>query len=179
MIAKRKLTVSDFLRMAEVGLFAPAERVELLDGEIYAMSPPSSRHIAWVNRVMKALERSSGDYVIVQVQSPVRLSEDSAPEPDVAVLAPRDDFYESGLPGAADIYLVVEVSVATLHHDRTVKLSAYARAGVPEYWIVNVDEAQLEVYREPRGDHYRMRLLLSLGEAVTPLAVPGAAALTF
>ena len=135
MIAKRKLTVKDFLLMGETGVFAPDERVELLDGEIYTVSPPSSKHTAWVNRIMKALERSVGDRTIIQVQSPVQLSENDAPEPDVAVLAPKTDFYETELPGANDLYLVIEVSLSTLRDDRTSKLRRYARAGVPEYWL--------------------------------------------
>jgi Uma2 family endonuclease len=179
MIAKRKLSVADFLLMGESGVFAPDERVELLDGEIYTVSPPSSKHTAWVNRIMKALERSIGDRTIIQVQSPVQLSENDAPEPDVAVLAPKADFYETELPGVNDIYLVVEVSLSTLREDRNRKLPSYARAGVPEYWIFNLEERQLEVYREPRNERYRIRLLLGLDEAVTPVAVPGASEIVF
>jgi len=181
MIAKRKLSVADFLLMGETGVFAPDERVELLDGEIYTMSPPSSKHAAWVDRVMKALERTCGDRAIVRVQSPVGLLVDSAPEPDVAVLAPKDDFYETELPGAQDVYLVVEISLSSLGYDRTTKLSSYARAGVPEVWIVNPDEGQLEVHREPVpvSGRYRVRLLLGLDEAVTPAAVPEASQVVF
>ncbi|ADI13623.1 Uma2 family endonuclease [Truepera radiovictrix] len=172
MITKRKLTVADFLAMGEAGLFAPDERVELLEGEIYTMSPPSSKHAAWVDRMMKALERACGDRAIVRVQSPVALSEEDAPEPDVTVLVPRADFYEAELPRATDVYLVVEVSVSTLLHDRKVKLPIYARTGVPEYWLVNLEKGRLEVYREPQGDHYRVRLLLGLHEPLTLAALP-------
>lgn len=176
MIAKRKLSVADFLLLGDTGVFRPNERVELLDGEMYTVSPSGSRHTAWVNRVMKALERTCGDHTIVQVQSPVKLSEASLPEPDVAVLAPRDDFYEDELPRAADLFLVVEVSLATLRHDQTLKLSLYAGANVPEYWIINLDEQQLEVYQEPLGGRYRSIRFLSFDEPLTPIAVPGARA---
>lgn len=179
MVVKRKLTVTDFLRMGESGVFAPDERVELLDGEIYTVSPPSSKHAAWVDRVMKALERSVGDRTIIRVQSPVGLSEHDTPEPDVAVLAPSVDFYENELPGVGDVYLVVEISLSSLGYDRSTKLSLYARAGVPEVWIVNVDEGQLEVHREPQNGLYRVRLLLRLGEPVTPAAVPDALQIVF
>ena len=181
MIAKRKLSVADFLLMGESGVFAPDERVELLDGEIYTMSPPSSKHAAWVDRVMKALERTCGDRAIVRVQSPVGLSADSAPEPGVAVLAAKDDFYEAELPGAQDVYLAVEISLSSLNYDRTTKLSVYARAGVPEVWIVNLAERQLEVYREPVpvSGRYRVRLLLGLDEAVAPIAIPGTLQVVF
>jgi Uma2 family endonuclease len=179
MLAKRKLSVADVLAMAEAGLFAPDERVELLDGEIYTMTPPSSQHAAWVDRVMKALERAYGDRVIVRVQSPIALTEHSSPEPDVSVLAFRDDFYEAALPTASQVLLAVEVAWSSLGYDRDIKLPLYAAAGVPEVWIVNVDARQLEVYRDPRGAHYRTRLLLNLGEAVAPVAVPDAGAVTF
>lgn len=179
MIEKRKLTVADFLRMGETGVFAPDERVELLDGEIYTMSPPSSKHAAWVDRVMKALERTCGDRTLVRVQSPIKLSDISSPEPDVAVLVPRTDFYEAELPSAQDVLLVVEVSLSTLAYDRTSKLAAYAGAHIPEYWIVNLDERQLEVHREPVSGRYRVRLLLGLDEAVTPVAVSDALEIVF
>ncbi len=178
-VEKRKLTVKDFLLMGEMGVFAPDEHLELLDGEIYTVSPPSSKHTAWVNRIMKALERSVGDKTIVQVQSPVQLSETDAPEPDVAVLAPKADFYEAELPGASDVYLAVEVSLSTLREDRTRKLSIYARAGVPEYWLFNLEARQLEVYREPKNGYYRIRMLLSVEEGVTPTAVPDASEIFF
>ena len=179
MIERRKLSVSDFLLMGEIGLFAPEEHVELVDGEIYTISPPSSKHAAWVDRVMKALERSFGRRTIVRVQSPVELSQGSAPEPDVAVLAPKDDFYEAELPKAQDIYLAVEICVSSLKYDRTKKLPQYASAGVPEVWLVNVDEGQIEVYREPVFDRYRVRWLLGLDEAVTPVAIPETSGITF
>ncbi len=175
MIAKRKLSVADFLLLGESGAFGPDERVELIDGEVYTVSPPSSRHAAWVDRVMKALERTFGDRTIVRVQSPVKLSPYDVPEPDVAVLVPQADFYESELPGAQAVHLVVEVSLSSLSQDRARKLLIYAAAGVSEAWIVNVDEGQ-EVYREPLGGRYRLRLLLDLDEPVTPVAIPDARA---
>lgn len=179
MITKRKLTVGDFLQMGETGLFAPDERVELLDGEIYTMSPPSSKHAAWVDRVMRALSLTCGERAIIRVQSPVALSEHSSPEPDVAVLAAKADFYEIELPKAQEIFLLVEVSWSTLGYDRKDKLAAYAGANIPEFWIVNLEERQLEVYREPQGTNYRVRLLLGLDETVTPTAIPGASPVSF
>ncbi len=165
--------------MGETGVFAPDERVELLDGEIYTTLPPSSKHAAWVDRVMKALERVYGDCTTVLVQSLVGLAEDSAPEPDVAVLAPRNDFCEAELPGTQDVYLAVEISLSSLGYDRTTKLSIYARAGVPEVWIVNLDEHQLEVHCELVIGHYRVRLLVGLDEAVTPVAISNASEIVF
>ncbi len=169
MIAKRKLSVADFLLMGETGVFAPDERVELIDGEVYTVSPPSSRHAAATNRLAELLGRYSAR-AIVQVQNPVRLGEHTVREPDIALLKRRDDFYEAAYPGADDVLLVVEVSITTLRSDRLGKLPVYARAGVPEVWILDVDAQQLEVYREPVRGSYRQRTLVYSGETVSPSA---------
>jgi Uma2 family endonuclease len=170
MIAKRKLTIEDVVAMAEIGLIAPDERVELIEGELYTVTPPSSRHAAKVDKLMKILERAYGDRAIVRVQSPIALSEHSAPEPDLTLLKPREDFYESSLPKPGDVLLVVEVSWSSLGYDHGTKLPLYARAGILEVWIVNLEEGKLEVYRRPQGNSYHQRLLFNTGEAARPLA---------
>ena len=174
MVVKRKLTTADFLAMGELGLFAPDERVELIDGEVYTVSPPSSRHAAATNRLAERLGKYSAR-AIVQVQNPVRLGEHTVREPDIALLKRRDDFYEAAHPTARDVLLVVEVSITTLRSDRLSKLPIYARAGVPEVWIVDVDANVLEVYREPVRGSYRQRTLFYPGEAVAPSAFTEAA----
>ena len=178
MITQRKLTIKDFVAMAEFGLLDPDERLELIDGSLYAMSPPSSRHAAMVDRLAEALSAYQ-KAAIVRVQNPIALSEHDLFEPDVALVVRRADFYESAYPQPEEVLLVVEVSLTSLAYDRTTKLPAYARAGIPEVWLVDLDARQLEVYREPRSEHYRTRLLLSVGEALTPVAVPDASAITF
>ncbi len=174
MISKRKLTVDDVLEMGELGLLKPDERIELIEGELYTMTPPSFKHAAWVDKIMKSLERAYGDYAIIRVQSPIALSAHTSPEPDIAVLKFQEDFYETSLPQPNQVFLVVEVSLSSLGYDRDIKLPLYAKAAIPEVWIVNLDEGQLEVYREPQGERYRHRLLLQPGEAIKPLAFPDA-----
>jgi len=178
MVTKRKLTVEDIFAMGETGLIAPDERVELIDGELYTMTPPSSQHAGTVKRLAKRFERSFGDRTIVSVQDPLILGEHHLVEPDLALLKPDETFYTDRHPNADDALLVVEVSVSSLQFDREQKLPTYAGAGIPEVWIVNVADQKLEVYREPQGDLYRHRLLLNLDEAVTPVAIPSAAAVT-
>ncbi len=175
MITKRKLTVSDFLQMGEMGLFAPDERVELLDGEVYTVSPPSSRHASIVKRLGKLLERSLGDRAVISVQDPLILNDYRLTEPDLALLKLSDTFYSERHPQAEDALLVVEVSRSSLNYDKTEKLPRYAEAGIPEVWIVDVDAQLLEVYLEPTGHSYRRRTLFYPGEEVTPLAFAGGA----
>ena len=165
--------------MGETGVIAPNERVELIDGELYTMTPPSSQHAAWVDRVLRALEKACSDEVILRVQSPIRLDEHSAPEPDVSVLKFQADFYETELPGPDAVLLAVEVSRSTLKYDRQVKLATYAAAGIREVWLVNLEEKQLEVYLYPSERKYRPRTLYTLDEAVTPTFIPAVKEVVF
>lgn len=153
-IARRRFTVEDFYRMLEAGILTEDDRVELIDGEIVEMSPIGSRHAASVNRLMRYFIRHLGDAVVVTAQNPLRLNREAEPVPDVLVLKPRADFYAESHPGPDDVLLVVEVSDTTLAYDRRVKLPLYARAGVPEVWIVNLPKAVVEVYVGPGGHTY-------------------------
>lgn len=169
MIAKRKLSVADFLLMGETGVFAPDERVELLDGEIYTVSPPSPQHAGMVKRVAKLLEQAYGDRCVVSVQDPLVLDDYRLTEPDIALLKPNASFYTDRHPQAEDALLVVEVSRTSLNYDKTEKLPRYAEAGIAEVWIINVDAELLEVHREPFGRVYRQRILFYPSETVQPL----------
>jgi len=171
MIAKRKLSVADFLLMGETGVFAPDERVELLDGEIYTVSPPSPQHAGMVKRLAKLLEQSYGARCIVSVQDPLVLNDYRLTEPDLALLKPDASFYADRHPQADDALLVIEVSRSSLNYDKTEKLPRYAEAGIVEVWIIDLDAELLEVYREPFGRSYRQRTLVYPGEAVTPSAI--------
>jgi Uma2 family endonuclease len=133
----RPLTVSEYHRMGEAGIFAESERVELIEGQLIAMSPIGSAHFAAVNTLNRLLIRAVGDLAVVSVQNPIRLNDRSEPEPDVAVIRPRDDAYRSGLPGPADVLLIIEVASSSIDYDRGVKLALYARHNIPEFWIVS------------------------------------------
>ena len=145
----RPLTVQDYHRMGEAGIFAENERVELIEGQLIAMSPIGSPHFAAVNTLNRLLMRSVADRAIVSVQNPVRLNDRSEPEPDLALLRPRDDSYRLALPGPADVLLIIEVAATSIDYDRGVKSALYARHGIPEFWIVNLDLARVEVHRSP------------------------------
>jgi len=152
-LPRHRWTVDEYHRMGEVGLLDPDVRVELLDGEVVEMAPIGVLHAAVSNRLTRLLVVSVGERAIVAVGNPVRLNLHSEPRPDFAVLRPRAD-YETRGPRPKDVLLAVEVSDTTLRRDRRVKLALYARAGIGEFWIVNLETRELEIYRSPAGDTY-------------------------
>lgn len=174
-LAHRRFTVDEYYRMAEVGILGPDDRVELLDGEIVEMSPIGSRHAATVTRLQRLFERGAGDRSIGRVQQPVRLDRYSEPEPDIAVVAAREDFYATGHPGPDEILLIVEVADTSLRYDRHRKLPSYARAGIPEVWLVDLTLDRVEIYREPSSDGYASQQILGRDATLTPLLLPDVA----
>ena len=169
---KRKLTVHEYLRMGEAAILGCEERVELLDGELYAMPPIGDGHVGGVNRLTYFFSRRVGDRALVSVQNPVRLSEHSEPEPDLVLLRPRPDFYGTAKARPEDVLLLVEVAETSLDYDRLTKLPRYAAAGIPEVWIVNLLARHVEVYREPAGERYLAVTVRTPGESLTPAALP-------
>ena len=160
--------------MGEVGVLSLDERVELIDGELYTMTPPSSQHASRVKWLAKQLERACGDHAIISIQDPLILNDYRLLEPDLTLLRPEDSFYESAHPTAKDTFLAIEVSLSSLTFDKEKKLPVYAEAGVPELWIVDVMHELVEVYWEPAGNRYRYSLLVQRGEKVAPRAFPEA-----
>jgi hypothetical protein len=156
--------------MAEAGIFSEDDRVELLEGEIVAMSPIGSRHAACVDRLTQHLVVQVGRRAIVRVQNPIRLGEYSEPQPDLALLKSRPDFYAEAHPGPEDVLLIVEVADQSAAVDREVKVPLYARWGVPEVWVVDLVSERVEVYRQPGAGGYEQRLTLARGDVVTPQA---------
>lgn len=176
-IETRRWTRQEYDTMIDAGVFAPGERVELIEGEILRMGPQKSAHAAGVRAVEEALRTAFGAGYDVRVQLPLALCADSEPEPDVAVVQGSWRDYRDAHPAAA--VLVVEVSDSTVDYDRDWKGSLYARAGVAEYWILNLAERRLEVYRDPapstsgrRGFSYREVRHISPGQQISPLACP-------
>jgi Uma2 family endonuclease len=154
-IAKRLLTVSEYHKMAEAGILTEDDRVELINGEIITMSPINSLHAGHVKRINALLSRLLiNEDVVVSIQDPITIDAYSEPEPDVALLRYREDFYTDSHPVPKDVYLIIEVASSSVAYDREVKLKMYAKAGIPEYWIVNLEEGQIEVYQQPVGNEY-------------------------
>lgn len=168
-----RISVPQYEKMIAHGILTENDRVELIRGELVAKMPIGDFHFACVNRLNRLLVRALGDRAIVSVQNPVRLA-DSEPEPDIALLAPRDDDYASGKPAPADLLLLVEVADSSLEFDREVKRPLYAENGVTEYWIVNLDDRSVEVHRGPQPDGtYADVRLLRPGDTANIAAVPG------
>lgn len=168
----RKWSRQEYHRMVEVGLLLEDDRVELLDGEIVEMSPVGPRHGAVVTRATSLLMRLFGEAFYVRVQQPVAVDEHSEPQPDLTMIR-VEDLDEDEHP--ATVLLAVEVSDSSLRYDRVRKTRAYARAGIPEYWIVNLRDRQLEVQRDPdvAAGAYRERFVLAPDAEIEPLAAPG------
>lgn len=157
-------SVAEFERMGEAGVFTKDARLELIEGEIIEMSPIGSRHAACVNFLSRLLNRTIGDTVIVSTQNPIRLNDFSEPEPDIALLRLRADFYRDAHPTPADVLLIIEVADTTLAYDRQVKAPLYAKAGVAELWIVNLLEEQVELYAELADGAYQTIVNFRRGE---------------
>lgn len=165
-------TVDEYHRMGEVGLLDADSRVELIEGEIVEMAPIGDAHAAISNRLTRLLVLTVGERGIVAVGNPVRLSVRSEPQPDFSVLRPRADYQTRG-PRPEDVMLAVEVSDTTLRRDRRVKLALYARAGIPEFWIVNLQDREVEIYRSPVDDAYAAIEKKGPGDVATIDALPG------
>jgi Uma2 family endonuclease len=171
-IVRRKITVEEYEVMYEAGVFKPDERLELINGEILKVAPMNAPHISYVIRLSRIFTERLTKRAIVSTQLPIVINEESEPEPDISILRWRSDDYFSGKPKAQDVYLLIEVASASLLFDRRVKLPLYARVGVPEVWIVNVQARQLEVYRNPKGEDYAERQILQPTDKISLLAFP-------
>lgn len=163
-VLRRYFSVGEFYRMAAAGIITDADRVELIDGEVIEMSPIGSRHAACVDRINALLHRHAGQSAIVRVQNPIRLNDFSEPQPDVALLKPREDFYESSHPAADDVLLVVEVADTSVELDRGVKVPLYARAGVAEVWLVDLTRDVIELSARPANGTYEFNAQFGRGQ---------------
>lgn len=169
-IAKHYFTVAEFERMAEAGVFAEDVRLELIEGEIVEMSPVGSRHAAYVKFFSRLLNRAFGDIGLISTQDPIQLNDLSEPQPDVALLRLRDDFYRNAHPTPAEVLLIIEVADTTVGYDRLVKVPLYAKAGIPEVWLVNLPEEQIELYAEPLHGAYQISKIFQRGEQAQTIA---------
>jgi Uma2 family endonuclease len=158
--------------MAEAGILGPESRVELIDGEIFDMSPIGSLHAAVVSRLARDFIVAIGDTAVVRVQDPLRIDDFNEPEPDLAIVTPREDFYAARHPGPRDTLLVVEVADTSLDHDMTTKAAVYAAAGIEEYWVLDLTSHSVAIFRDPRGGSYDTRHTHRSFEPIRPAALP-------
>ena len=168
----RKFTVEEYFSMAEAGILNPDEKVELIEGEILVMPPTGSHHAWGVSRYARIFLNLAADRFSVIIQSTVRLAEDLAPEPDMALLRFREDEYYSALGTPEDILLIIEVADSSAAYDRDVKAHLYGRVGIPETWVLNIPEGCIERFTQPGPDGYAEHTALRKGQRVSPVAVP-------
>lgn len=170
--ARKLFTTAEYHQMIEAGVFKEDDRFELLEGEIYEMSPIGSRHVAAVNRLTRFLSLSLPDVALVSVQNPVELDEYSEPQPDLTLLKLRDDFYAQALPAPADVLVAIEVSDTTHEKDRNLKLPAYARAGIVEAWLVDLYNDHIEIHSQPHKGRYQEIRLVFRGQTTVSKSLP-------
>jgi Uma2 family endonuclease len=167
-VRPRLWTREEYDKMIDTGFLASGERVELLDGEVLQMPPLKSLHATAIQLAQEAMIRAFGPGFLVRNQMPLMIDPHSEPEPDIAVVPGTARDYRDAHPSTA--LLVVEVSEATLLLDRGRKKVIYARAGICDYWIVNLADGCLEVYRDIEGSAYRSSYQLTPGESIAPLS---------
>jgi Uma2 family endonuclease len=168
--AKHRFNVEEYYRMAETGVLKPDARVELLNGQIIDMSPIGPFHGSVTKFLIQVFTDGNHGKWTLQVQDPVRLDDQSEPQPDLVLLKRSPDFYRKRHPRPEDVFLLVEISDTILANDREEKLPAYGRAGIPEVWIVNLIELTVEVYREPHFTGYEKKSVLRAGDKASPMA---------
>lgn len=171
------ITVEMYHTLDKYGAFAPDERLELIDGEIYEMSPIGSRHSRVVKILAEHLIRHFSDEFIVSVQDPIALDDRSEPQPDLCLLRRTPDYYRDALPKASDVMLLIEVSDTSAGFDREKKIPKYAAAGIPEAWLIDLESEHVEVHSIPKESAYglvkiNLRGEMALSETIAKLSLP-------
>ncbi|OIQ12533.1 Uma2 family endonuclease [Neomoorella thermoacetica] len=172
-VARRRFTVDEYYQMAQAGILGEDDRVELIEGEIIEMVPIGTRHAACIRRLLHIFSTKIGDNALVDTQNPLRLGQNSEPQPDLMLLKPRDDYYATFHPRPEDVLLLVEVADTSVAFDREVKVNLYARGGVNEVWLVNLQAQQVTAYHLPSPSGYREVKEYGRGDHIAPLVFPG------
>ena len=172
---RRLWTRESYHQAAEAGIFEPDEKLELIEGDILTLSPVGSQHSITVLRTFQFLAKAFGSGYHVNIQQPIALNDLTEPEPDVIVARGESGHYEDHHPSPEELLLVVEVSDTTLQFDRIRKAALYSANGIPEYWLVNLPQRQIEVFRQPASDpNYQFIEILGEDQILSPLHAPNA-----
>jgi Uma2 family endonuclease len=168
----RLITVEEYHKMGEAGVISTDEEVELIEGKIIEKPMKGTTHSAINKYLEKLLESCLGDAVLVRVQDPVKLDNYSEPEPDIAVVKPDDFYYATHHPTPPEIYLIVEIADTTLKRDTEFKAKVYGKAGINDYWVLDITNRQLYAFREPTETGYQNQQILSNDATISPVAFP-------
>lgn len=166
-VRKHLTDIKEWQKLGEANIFPPGSRLELIEGEILEMAPIGCNHSGHVIRLTNFFAPLLNKNAIINVQNPLQLGDLSEPEPDFMLLKPNADFYCSRHPNAGDVLLLIEVADSSLSFDQNQKLRLYAQHNIAEYWLMNLNDSCLEVYRQPHGDCYGEKTTLRVGDTVT------------
>lgn len=169
---KHLINSAEWRKLGEANIFPPESRVQLINGEILDMPPIGFNHAGHIIRLVNFFAPKVADKALINVQNPLQLGDLSEPMPDFMLLKPDPDFYTTRHPNAGDVLLLVEIADTSLKFDQTEKLKLYALHAIPEYWLVNLVDLCLEVYREPNGDSYAQKTTLRNGDSVALAQIP-------
>jgi len=170
-LARKKFCADEIYKMMEIGILPEESGWELINGEIIHRMSIGSRHASVVRKLEKYLERNYGDQILVSGQNPIHIDEYNEPEPDVALLKLREDFYAERHPKPEDVLLVIEVSDSTLEYDREIKKELYAEAGIREFWLVNLRENTIECFSSPKEGRFRLTVIVGAGEFAESVSI--------
>lgn len=168
---QRLLTVTEYHQMVEAGILSEDDPIELLNGQLIKMSPVGSSHAACVEKIDELLKYLLRGKALVRSQNPITLSDLSEPEPDIAIVRKKDNYYADRHPIPEEVLLIIEVADSSLEKDRQAKLPLYAQAQIPQYWIVNLEKREIEAYDTPLNDQYRSRQLYLPGDEISITAL--------
>ena len=166
-VKKRLITREEYYRMGETGVIQPHEKVELINGEIFTISPIGSNHAAILRQISMLLFRTFDGKAIMSNQNPIFIDQWNEPEPDFALLKFRQDNYCEAHPNPSDVLLIIEVSDTAYDFDRTIKLSLYASSDIPLYWLIDLRHNRVEVYEDPQNDGYQNQNIYSSGDRIS------------
>jgi Uma2 family endonuclease len=169
---RHKLSVSDYYRMGDAGILHEDDRIELIEGELIDMAPIGSFHATAVNRIMRQIHNAVSEPYVISGQNPLRLSDLTEPQPDGMILKPRDNDYADAHPGPEDVIVLIEVSDSSLEYDKKVKVPLYARHGVQEMWLFDLNGQRLERYTQPNETGYGHCETLDKTGKISPTALP-------
>lgn len=170
-VVPKRFRVEDFRKMTQAGILPEESGWEIIDGYLIDKMTIGSKHAGTVKRLDEIIRDRIGKAVIVSIQDPIHLDDYNEPEPDVALLKRRSDFYAQSHPSPQDVLLLVEVFDSTIEYDREIKKVIYAKAGIREFWLVNLLNNTVEVYSQPKNGNYHLARILESGETVEATAV--------
>ena len=173
LVQRHRFTVQEYALMGMVGIFSEDDRVELIDGDVHEMTPIGPTHASIVDDLTELLVSHLIGKARVRIQNPIRLDPHTEPQPDLVVARLRPSRYAARHPEGDDVLLVIEVADSSVRYDREAKLPLYARAGIPEAWLVDVTARTLTVYTAPTEEGYAAEQALRRGQEVASSSVAG------